>query len=99
MKLPRMRAVCYTRYRSPAKVLQLGERPQPEPVPRQVLAKVMESAVTPSEKRSRGASRGMTDMAYPMIVPHPDGTGKINAIGAGVDESWLGKGEVGQKQP
>jgi len=30
-------------------------------------------------------------MAYPRIVPHSDGAGRVDQVGAGVSSEWLGR--------
>jgi NADPH2:quinone reductase len=86
-----VKAAFYER-RGPARaVLQLGEMPDPEPGPGEVRVKVMVSAVNPSDTKGRGTFRGMTQMAFPRVIPHQDGAGVIDRVGAGVAGARLGE--------
>jgi len=77
-----MRAAFYTRQGAARDVLQIGDQPTPEPGPGEVRVRLRASGVNPSDWKSRrgGAGRGMT---APLIIPHSDGAGDIDAIGAG----------------
>ncbi len=77
-----MRAAFYTRQGAARDVLQIGDQPTPGPGPGEVRVRLRASGVNPSDWKSRrgGAGRGMT---APLIIPHSDGAGDIDAIGAG----------------
>lgn len=78
--------------RGPAReVLRLGAMPIPEPGPGQVRVKVAMSAVNPSDTKGRGVFLGASAMQYPRIIPHQDGAGTIEAIGAGVPAARVGE--------
>jgi len=83
-----MRAAWYTRTGAAAEVLQVGEAATPEPVPHEVRVRLHASGVNPSDVKSR---RGRPDrpMPFPRIVPHSDGAGVIDALGAGVPAARL----------
>lgn len=82
-----MRAAVY-RAKGPAReVLRIEELPLPEPGPGEVRVRVACSGVNPSDVKSR-ARPGM-DM--PWVVPHSDGAGTIDAVGAGVDPARIGE--------
>lgn len=86
-----MKAAFYER-RGPARdVLQLGEMPDPEPGPGELRVKVIVSAVNPSDTKGRNTFRGMTQMAFPRVIPHQDGAGVIDRVGKGVDAARLGE--------
>ncbi|MGC1575460.1 MAG: NADPH:quinone reductase [Beijerinckiaceae bacterium] len=86
-----MKAGFYER-RGPAReVLQLGERPTPEPGPGEVRVKIAVSAVNPTDTKSRGNWLGATAMTFPLVIPHQDGAGVIDKVGPGVDETRLGE--------
>lgn len=86
-----MKAVYYES-KGPAKqVLQMGERPLPEPAAGEVRVRIQVSAVNPSDTKGRGGYRGVTAMPFPLIVPHQDGAGVIDAVGPGVDASRVGQ--------
>jgi NADPH:quinone reductase len=85
-----MRAAFYTRQGGAREVLQTGELPTPEPGPGEVRVRMRTSGVNPSDWKSRrgGAGRGMS---APLIVPHSDGAGDIDAVGAGVSAGRVGE--------
>ena len=85
-----MRAVWYDRQGPAREVLTLGALPTPEPGRGQVLIRIGASGVNPSDVGMRGGTSG-SPMAYPRIVPHSDGAGRIEALGPGVGAAWLGK--------
>jgi NADPH2:quinone reductase len=86
-----MRAAFYE-CRGPAReVLTLGEHPTPEPGPGEVRVRVAVSAVNPSDTKGRGTWRGAAAMAYPRVIPHQDGAGTIDRVGAGVDVARVGE--------
>lgn len=83
-----MRAIWYDRTGPAREVLQLGDRPTPEPGHGQALIRVRASGVNPSDA---GMRAGPAPMAYPRITPNSDGAGVVEAVGPGVASSWLGK--------
>lgn len=85
-----MRAAFYDRQGSAHAVLQLGDLPTPEPSPGEVRVRVHVSAVNPSDTKTRGAWGG-APMPFPRIIPHQDGAGVIDAVGAGVPASRVGE--------
>src|SRR5579862_2538945 len=78
-----MRAAFYTRQGEARDVLQVGELPTPEPGPGEVRVRVRTSGVNPSDWKSRRGGAGR-QMGAPLIVPHSDGAGDIDAVGAGL---------------
>ncbi len=84
-----MRAVWYDRTGPAREVLQLGERPTPEPGRGQALVRIRASGVNPSDVGMRGGGAG--PMAYPRITPNSDGAGVVEAVGPGVDGAWVGR--------
>jgi NADPH2:quinone reductase len=86
-----MQAVYYERKGPAREVLQWGELPLPEPAAGEVRVRIHVSAVNPSDTKGRGGYRGVTAMPFPRIVPHQDGAGVIDAVGAGVDASRVGQ--------
>lgn len=83
-----MRAIWYDRTGPAREVLQLGDRPTPEPGQGQALIRVRASGVNPSDA---GMRAGPGPMAYRRITPNSDGAGVVEAIGSGVAASWVGK--------
>ncbi len=83
-----MKAAWYERNGPADEVLQSGERPTPEPGPGEVRIRMAYSGVNPSDVKSRAGSRPVRD---PYIIPHSDGAGVIDKVGAGVDSSRVGQ--------
>lgn len=86
-----MKAVWYERFGPAAEVLQLGEMSDPVAGPGEVLVRLRASGVNPSDVKLRAGARPGAVMAYPRIVPHSDGAGVIEAVGAGVDPARVGE--------
>ena len=86
-----MKAAWYERKGPAREVLQVGERPTPEPGPGEVRVRVHRSAVNPSDTKNRGGARGNVAMPFPFAIPHQDGSGVIDAVGAGVDAARIGE--------
>lgn len=85
-----MRAVAYTQTGPAAEVLKLVDLPRPEPGPGEVRVRLRWSGVNPSDVKSRAGLRTKT-LAFTQIVPHSDGAGEIDAVGAGVPAERLGE--------
>jgi NADPH2:quinone reductase len=85
-----MRAAFYTEQGPAAVVLQVGEQPSPQPGHGEVRVRLRASGVNPSDWKVRrgGFGRGL---AFPLIIPHSDGAGDIDAVGEGVPESRIGE--------
>jgi NADPH2:quinone reductase len=84
-----MRAAYYEKNGPAQAVLKVGERPLPEPGPGEVRVKVKVSGVNPSDvKTRRGSGR---PLGFPLIIPHSDGAGIIDAVGTGVDRARIGE--------
>lgn len=87
-----MRAIVYTNFGPAEQVLSLRDMPTPNPAAGEVLVRLHRSGVNPSDVKSRAGGRpGVTEPAYPLIIPHSDGAGVIEAVGAGVDPSRKGQ--------
>lgn len=84
-----MKAAFYDRNGPADEVLQVGDIPMPAPGPGEVLVRVKASGVNPSDVKSRAGLRAK--MSWPRVVPHSDGAGVIEAIGAGVDPARVGE--------
>ena len=86
-----MRAAWYERKGAAREVLQVGQMAVPEPGPGEVRVRVSVSGVNPSDTKGRGALIGTSAMPFPRIVPHQDGAGVIDAVGADVPPSRVGE--------
>lgn len=82
-----MRAAWYSRNGSARDVLEVGELPTPAPAPGEVRVKLATSGVNPSDVKSRSGRPLGSDR----IVPHSDGAGVIDAVGAGVSPTRIGE--------
>ncbi|QKZ16114.1 NADPH:quinone reductase [Streptomyces chartreusis] len=78
-----MKAVVYSRAGGP-EVLQLAERPMPEPGPSEVRVKVKVSAVNPSDWKARQEGGPHRNTSFPEVVPNQDGAGIIDAVGSDI---------------
>ena len=82
-----MKAAWYTHNGDAQDVMVVGELPTPSPQAGEVLVRLATSGVNPSDVKSRRA-RPVTD---PLIVPHSDGAGVIEAVGEGVSAARVGE--------
>jgi NADPH2:quinone reductase len=82
-----MKAAWYSRNGEAQDVMQVGDLPTPSLKPGEVLVCLATSGVNPSDVKSRRA-RPLSD---PLIVPHSDGAGVIEAVGQGVPASRVGE--------
>jgi NADPH:quinone reductase len=85
-----MQAAFFERTGAAAEVLQLGELADPQPGPGELRVRLRWSGVNPSDVKSRAGLRSSV-MPFPRVVPHSDGSGVIDAVGAGVPASRLGQ--------
>lgn len=83
-----MRAAFYERVGAADDVLQVADLPDPHPAPGEVRVRVLWSGVNPSDVKARAGSRGMP---FARVIPHSDGMGVVDAVGAGVDGSRVGR--------
>jgi NADPH2:quinone reductase len=85
-----MRAAYYTQLGAARDVLRLGELDTPEPGPGDLRVRVHVSGVNPSDWKARLRGRG-GGLPFPLIIPHSDGAGVVDAVGDGVDPQRLGQ--------
>jgi len=85
-----MKAAYYERTGPAREVLVLGELPEPEPGSGEVRVRLRWSGVNPSDVKSRAGLRG-GPLPFPRIVPHSDGAGTIDRVGAGVPAARIGQ--------
>lgn len=83
-----MQAAYYTQQGPAPEVFTIGEQPTPLPGPGEVRVRLSWSGVNPSDWKTRKGGSGRKLMA-PLIIPHSDGAGVIDAIGDGVSASRL----------
>jgi len=84
-----MRAAVYRSTGAAHEVLRVEDVPRPDPGPGEVLVRVRASGVNPTDHKTRaGATARPIDEFQ---VPHQDGAGVIEAVGAGVDPARVGE--------
>src|SRR5438045_9153807 len=83
-----MRAALYWDMGDAAEVFEVEEVDRPEPGPGEVLVRVHASGVNPTDYKARSGAvpRPIDDFQ----IPHQDGAGVIEAVGAGVDPGRVG---------
>lgn len=87
-----MKAAYYEAAGPARDVLRVGEVPDPVAGPGEVLVRVAVSSVHPSDVKLRAGGRpGVSGIGYPRIIPHSDGAGTVEAVGAGVDPARIGQ--------
>ncbi len=87
-----MKAVTWRKFGAARDVLQVEELPTPAPAAGEVLVRMAFSGANPSDAKARSGTRpGVTKPPFEVIVPHSDGSGVIEAVGAGVDAGRVGE--------
>jgi NADPH:quinone reductase len=82
-----MRAAYYEAMGPARDVLRVADVETPVPGPGEVRVRVHASGVNPSDVKSRGLRK----LAFPRVIPHSDGAGLIESVGAGVPASRVGE--------
>ena len=85
-----MKAAYYEQTGPAAQVLVVGDLPDPQPAADEVRVRLELSGVNPSDVKARSGARGPT-MPFPRVIPHSDGMGVIDAVGAAVDPARIGQ--------
>lgn len=85
-----MRAVWYERLGPAADTLQFGEADAPSAGPGEVRLRLAASGINPSDVKRRGGTSNY-EAPTTRIIPHSDGAGVVDQVGAGVQPSWLGR--------
>lgn len=85
-----MRAAFYRRKGPASEVLEIGPLDQPAPGPGEVRVEVRASGVNPSDVKNRSGFYN-DPMSFPLIIPHSDGAGIIDAVGAGIERGRVGE--------
>ncbi len=92
-----MRAAFYSEQGPARDVLNVSDQPTPEPGPGEVRVKLRTSGVNPSDWKVRRGGYGRGLIA-PLIIPHSDGAGEIDAVGPGArtrvgERVWIWNGQ------
>ena len=85
-----MKAAWYETQGPARQVLQVGEMPDPTPGAGEVRIRIAASGINPGDTKKRGDAFGI-GMPYPRVIPHSDGAGRVDQIGAGVSSEWMGR--------
>ncbi|GAA2195865.1 NADPH:quinone reductase [Streptomyces bangladeshensis] len=72
-------------------VLELVDRPVPEPGPGEVRVRVAFSGVNATDWKCRRFGHVDGRLMYPEVIPHHDGSGVIDAVGPGVAPERVGQ--------
>ncbi len=83
-----MKAVWYESQGSAEDVLVFGDTADPAVRPGEVLVRLRTSGCNPSDVKLRGGAR---PMGFERIIPHSDGAGLVEDVGAGVDPGRIGQ--------
>ena len=84
-----MKAVWYAETGPAKQVLQQGNQPDPTPGAGEVRVRVHVSGINPSDVKARAGARG--PLTFPFQIPHSDGAGVIDSVGASVSASRVGE--------
>jgi NADPH2:quinone reductase len=85
-----MKAAWYEKQGAARDVLVVGEIPDPTPEAGQVRIRIAASGINPGDIKKRQGAFGY-GMAYPRVIPHSDGAGRVDQLGAGVSSEWMGR--------
>lgn len=85
-----MKAAWYEKQGPARDVLVVGEMPQPLPAAGEVRIRIEASGINPGDVKKRQNAFGY-GMAYPRVIPHSDGAGRVDQLGAGVSSAWMGR--------
>jgi NADPH2:quinone reductase len=85
-----VQAAFYSSQGPAQEVMRYGEQPLPEPAAGEVRVRLHTSGVNPSDWKTRKGGPGRALIA-PLIIPHSDGAGTIDAVGEGVPPSRIGE--------
>jgi len=85
-----MRAAWYEKQGPARDVLVVGEMPDPVPGEGELRIRIAASGVNPGDTKKREDAFGY-GMAYPRVIPHSDGAGTVDQVGAGVGAEWMGR--------
>jgi NADPH:quinone reductase len=71
-------------------VLVVGDQPTPVPGAGEVRVRVRTSGANPSDAKRRAGRSGRPE-TFPLVIPHSDGAGQIDAVGPGVPQARIGE--------
>jgi NADPH2:quinone reductase len=85
-----MKAAWYEKQGPAREVLVVGEMPDPMPAAGEVRIRIAASGANPGDIKKREDAFGY-GMPYPRVIPHSDGAGRVDQLGAGVPSEWMGR--------
>lgn len=85
-----MKAAWYEKQGPAREVLVVGEMPEPVPAAGEVRIRIEASGINPGDIKKRQNAFGY-GMAYPRVIPHSDGAGRVDQLGADVSSEWMGR--------
>jgi NADPH2:quinone reductase len=85
-----MKAAWYEKQGAARDVLVVGEMADPVPAAGEVRIRIAASGINPGDIKKRQNTFGY-GMAYPRVIPHSDGAGHVDQLGAGVSAEWMGR--------
>lgn len=85
-----MQSISYNRFGDAADVLTSQTIDTPAPAAGEVTVRMAYSGVNPSDTKSRAGASGAEKPPFDQVIPHSDGSGVIEAVGPGVDNSRIG---------
>jgi NADPH:quinone reductase len=85
-----MKAAWYEKQGPARDVLVVGEMPDPIPAAGEVRIRIAASGINPGDIKKRQDAFGY-GLAYPRVIPHSDGAGRVDLLGASVSEDWMGR--------
>ncbi len=85
-----MKAAWFEKFGEAGEVLHYGDFKRPEPQKGEVLVRLHASGINPSDTKKRAGSSPDLLKDGP-IIPHSDGAGIIEAVGAGIPQSRIGE--------
>ena len=85
-----MKAAWYEKQGAAKDVLVLGDMDDPRPGTGEVRIRIAFSGVNPGDVKKREDAFGV-GMPYPRVIPHSDGSGRVDAVGEGVSREWVGR--------
>ena len=85
-----MKASWYEKQGPARDVLVVGETPDPIPAAGEVRIRIAASGINPGDIKKREDAFGY-GMPYPRVIPHSDGAGRVDQLGAGVPSEWMGR--------
>jgi NADPH2:quinone reductase len=85
-----MKAAWYEKQGPPREVLTVGEMADPIPAPGEVRIRIAASGINPGDVKKRQDTFSI-GMSYPRVIPHSDGAGRVDQLGAGLPSEWMGR--------